>query len=1083
MFYIADLHLHSHYSRATSKDLNLESLYQWARIKGINLIGTGDFTHPAWFKEIKEKLEPDGHGFYKLKNPPKDPAIPGLKVHDIDVRFCLTVEISSIYKYGERVRKNHNCVYAPDFETVARINAKLASIGNLEADGRPILGLPSRDLLEIVLESSPDAHLIPAHVWTPWFSTLGSKAGYDSIKECFRDLSNHIFALETGLSSDPEMNWKLSMLDRYTLVSNSDAHSPQKLGREANLFNTELSYRGMFDALKNHQGFLGTYEFFPEEGKYHHDGHRKCGISLEPEESLKYNNLCPVCGKPLTVGVLHRVEKLADRKKPERPAGAPDFHYIIPLPEILAEIKGVGPASKKVQQAFQQTISAFGNEFSLLKQVPIQDIEKQSGPVIAEAIRRMREQEVNPQAGYDGLYGTIKIFEEGEISRLMGQGTFFGNELIEKITKRELKETSAYQQDNMLAQVAEPQKVRLNEEQEKVKDALAGATLVTAGPGTGKTSTLIRWIENQIVSASIKPSEILAVTFTNKAADELKERLTHRLGDKVRPMIIGTFHAIGWQILKERWPELTTIYDEESREVVLRLIYPELEDKELKKLAKALVAYFELADNSGFEAVEFKAATYRDYLHKRGAVDLSDIISQVIELWQREPEWLERARKQWQAIAVDEFQDINPLQYQFIKLIGLDKNLLAIGDPDQAIYGFRGSDVRLFFRFKEEFKAREIGLLRNYRSTQSIVEAAGSIIQNNTLKSGIELIPNKPQGKRIKVFEAANTLEEAYYIAGEIEKYIGGTENLTIGTPSDTGDYAFSDIAVLFRTRKVGSELLNQLKKKGIPAHFGDGTSFLASPPFSIIADTLRLYLNPRDMVALNGLLTNGLGWSANETRNVLRLIHQSQGNWQKTFATTLSEPLQQNWGKWRKFYKKLPAAFQKKGLKGAITSICDTYLPQDQLSDEELLKKEAILELAADAQADLESFLEKMTLNPYTDTGRLKTEGVHLLTFHAAKGLEFPIVFIAGAEERVTPIRRKDADIEEERRLFYVALTRAKEEAQIIHCRERMQYQQLQSMEASRFLYEIPGSLKQTVQLIQKKSAAELEKEQLKLF
>lgn len=424
MFYIADLHLHSHYSRATSKDLNLESLYRWARIKGINVIGTGDFTHPLWFKELKEKLEPDGTGLFRLKNPPKE-EVPGFKCADIDVRFCLTSEISSEYQQGDRFRKNHNYVYAPDFETVARINARLGQKGNLEADGRPTLGLSSRDLLEIVLETSDHAHLIPAHIWTPWFSMFGSKSGYDSVKECFRDLSDHIFALETGLSSDPEMNWRLSMLDKYTLVSNSDAHSPQKLGREANLFDTERSYYGLFEALKTQKGFLGTYEFFPEEGKYHMDGHRKCDVCFEPEESIRHKNICPKCGQPLTIGVLHRVTELSDRKQPQRPDGAAGFQYIIPLPEILSEIKEVSLSSKAVDQYFKQTISSFGNEFSLLQKTPVEDIEKKSGFVLAEAIRRMRARQVNPQGGYDGEYGVVKIFREGELAQMTGQMSLF----------------------------------------------------------------------------------------------------------------------------------------------------------------------------------------------------------------------------------------------------------------------------------------------------------------------------------------------------------------------------------------------------------------------------------------------------------------------------------------------------------------------------------------------------------------------------------------------------------------------------------------------------------------------------------
>lgn len=415
MFYIADLHVHSHYSRATSKDLNLESLYQWAQVKGIHVVGTGDFTHPLWFKELQEKLVPDGNGLFRLKHPPKAPALPDMKVQHTDVRFLLSTEISSIYRYGDKVRKNHNLVYAPDFDTAAHINARLSAIGNLASDGRPILGLPSRDLLEIVLEASERAYLVPAHVWTPWFSTLGSKGGYDSVDECFRDLSGHIFAIETGLSSDPAMNWQWSALDRFTLVSNSDAHSAPKLGREATLFNTECSYDGLFNAMRTRQGFVGTYEFFPEEGKYHHDGHRNCGVCLLPEATMSYNGRCPNCGQPLTIGVLHRVQKLADRKAPLPPQNAPEFDYIIPLPEILSEIRKSGPASKAVQKDFHQAISTFGNEFNLLKAVPVEDIHRHGNPILAEAIRRMREHEVKPVPGYDGLYGMIRIFNEEEI--------------------------------------------------------------------------------------------------------------------------------------------------------------------------------------------------------------------------------------------------------------------------------------------------------------------------------------------------------------------------------------------------------------------------------------------------------------------------------------------------------------------------------------------------------------------------------------------------------------------------------------------------------------------------------------------
>lgn len=412
MFFIADLHIHSHYAKATSKDLNLETLYQWAQAKGIHLIGTGDFTHPGWLQELEEKLVPDGSGFFRLKHPPEAPAMPGLKITNIDVRFCLSAEVSCVYHYDGLLRKNHHLIYVPDIDTAKRLNVRLSDKGDLAADGRPTISLSSRDLLEVVLNVSPKAHLVPAHVWTPWFSTLGSRGGYESVAACFRDLTPHIFALETGLSSDPEMNRKWSELDSYTMLSNSDAHSPQKIGREVTLFDKEMSYDALFDAVKTGNGFRGTYEFFPEEGKYFQDGHRNCGISFTPRQSRKHNDICPVCRKPLTIGVLNRVEKLSDRTETLTSSG---FRYIIPLPEILAELNGVSATSKKVNEAYRSVLSALGNECSILHEVPVEDITRYQ-PILGEAIRRMRQQEVKRIAGYDGVYGSIRLFGDDELN-------------------------------------------------------------------------------------------------------------------------------------------------------------------------------------------------------------------------------------------------------------------------------------------------------------------------------------------------------------------------------------------------------------------------------------------------------------------------------------------------------------------------------------------------------------------------------------------------------------------------------------------------------------------------------------------
>ncbi len=416
MKFCADVHVHSYYSRATSKNLNLEYLNLWGQIKGVDVIGTGDFTHPAWFAEIRDKLEPAEEGLFRLK--PEFAAVTRDQVPRAcqrDIRFMLTVEISNIYKRLDRVRKVHNCVFAPSFDAAGRIRQSLDKIGNLKSDGRPILGLDSRDLLEIVLESDPLSYLIPAHIWTPWFSAMGSKSGFDRMTDCFGDLSDHIFAVETGLSSDPPMNWRLSQLDPYVLVSNGDAHSPGKLGREATLYDTELSYPAIYDALKNHNtnpGLIGTIEFFPEEGKYHYDGHRACQTRMHPRDTNKHDGKCPVCQKPVTVGVMARVEELADQPEGRKSPNWRPFFSLIPLPEIISEVVGVGPNSKRVQKIYFEMLNALGSEMFILMDCPIDQIRRHSEGLIAEAIQRMRTGDVNIASGYDGEFGTIHIFSD-----------------------------------------------------------------------------------------------------------------------------------------------------------------------------------------------------------------------------------------------------------------------------------------------------------------------------------------------------------------------------------------------------------------------------------------------------------------------------------------------------------------------------------------------------------------------------------------------------------------------------------------------------------------------------------------------
>jgi uncharacterized protein (TIGR00375 family) len=429
MDYIADLHIHSPYSRATSPESNLAGLAGWARVKGIQVIGTGDFTHPGWFRRLKDALEPAEPGLFRLKNEAAIASpLPGVTPVAGPVRFLLSAEISSIYKRHGVVRKVHNLLYVPDFASAERLNAKFAGIGNIESDGRPILGLDSRDLLEILLEQAPEGFLVPAHIWTPWFSLFGSKSGFDAIEECFAELTPHIFALETGLSSDPDMNRLISGLDRFALISNSDCHSPSKLGREANLFSTGLDFFALRDAIRGNRRdtFRATVEFFPEEGKYHADGHRACHVCLDPVESRRLGLSCPVCGRPLTVGVYHRVMELADREEPLFREDSPRVFSLIPLPEVLGEIIGTGPASKGVMEQYIRAIGRFGSEFNLLLHTSLDEI-REASPILGEAIGRMRAGRVIRTPGYDGEYGVIRVFEEGEAERLAGPGRLFGD--------------------------------------------------------------------------------------------------------------------------------------------------------------------------------------------------------------------------------------------------------------------------------------------------------------------------------------------------------------------------------------------------------------------------------------------------------------------------------------------------------------------------------------------------------------------------------------------------------------------------------------------------------------------------------
>ncbi|HML12778.1 MAG TPA: UvrD-helicase domain-containing protein, partial [Xanthobacteraceae bacterium] len=614
MRFYADLHVHSKYSRATSRDLDLEHLAHWAARKGIAVVATGDFTHPAWAAELKQKLVPAEPGLYRLAPEIETALLRTLPAAcRTPVRFMLEVEISTIYKKGDKTRKIHHLIYAPDLATVDRISARLARIGNIASDGRPILGLDSRNLLEIALESDPGAYLVPAHIWTPWFAALGSQSGFDSIVECYGDLAPQIFAVETGLSSDPAMNWRLSMLDRYRLVSNSDAHSPGKLGREATAFDGAMDYFAIKRALETGAGYAGTVEFFPEEGKYHLDGHRKCHARLLPRETLANDGRCPVCGERVTVGVLHRVEMLADRSEEEAlpPPTAGKAENLVPLPEVLAEINATGVASKAVERSYDRLVATLGPELSILDAVPVEDISRASSSLLAEAITRLRAGRVIREAGYDGEYGVIRLFEQRELRDLRAGGAvlFETEEKSSPVANKEkqapaspppspqpksdvsdfgqfidgrtrVDPSSAWgegrgegvpdsagragapspgepQASLRLSDLSPPGRgeesllAGLDDDQRAAAQILDGPLMILAGPGSGKTRTLTFRVAHLVAERGVDPATCLAVTFTRRAAGEMRARLAELIPDAAAAIAVHTFHSLGLALLRD----------------------------------------------------------------------------------------------------------------------------------------------------------------------------------------------------------------------------------------------------------------------------------------------------------------------------------------------------------------------------------------------------------------------------------------------------------------------------------------------------------------------------------------------------
>ncbi|MDR2743533.1 MAG: UvrD-helicase domain-containing protein [Treponema sp.] len=1128
---IADLHIHSRFSRATSKKLTPAYLDRWARIKGIDLLGTGDCTHPLWLAELREQLEEREPGLYVLQERARaefdgGPALndglptPRLSGSPGDFpRFALTGEISTIYKKGDATRKIHHLVILPDFKAAASFQTRLEREGgNIRSDGRPILGIDSRDLLSMLLDTDERSLLIPAHIWTPWFSALGAQSGFDSIDECYGDLASRIPAVETGLSSNPPMNWALAALDRFAIVSNSDAHSPEKLGREATVFDMSLDYPSLYEALwsvnapaaANGNRIAETIEFFPQEGKYHYDGHRKCGVYLNPQEAAAAGGVCPVCGEKLTRGVMGRVLELACRPVDETAPCPPEtvgaanlrpYRSLIPLPELLGELLETGAASKRVGAAYDALIEKAGSEFAILLDMEAGEIARLgcpglSGELLASAVTRMRSGDVSVTPGYDGEYGVIRAFPPGEKAILAGEpGLFDGQngwpgfgqpgpqppktkgaapkeKPLKKETPVKRNRTAGREPEGQagVESTARPgagSSFVPDRDQEEAVSYGGRYALIIAGPGTGKTATLAARI-TRLIREGRDPSSILALSFTVKAAGELRERIVRMVSDEAAAGITAgdtagitagvtaaTFHSFCCALLREQppgmgVPENFTVLSESGRDEILEEILKAAPGKtgmrpqglgkyiEGRKRflllpgetaprlggheggtgetpAPFLASLPELAETFGLGKAGPKAEAlyglYRRRLREEALLDFDDLVAGAARLLAGNPVLLAKCRARYRCILVDEYQDVNFAQYVLVRLLApnaeeagegalneTEAEIRVIGDPNQAIYGFRGADKRFLDRFGEDYPgAARFSLSRSFRCGGPIINAAGRL--TDTRLAGTE------QGVSLFRAEYPTEKSEAEGIARRIARLIGGTsffamDSRVAGHDADAAEEGLAkgltslgECAVLLRTAALAGPVAKALKDHGLPFEVTGERPWWEEEPVKTVLDRLRESVarfsgqTPAEAVRM--------AWQEAEQDGVLKGAAKGRG--------------------------KRKAAGEDAGYAERLRTLAGMY-------------------------GSIGEFLDTLAVSGSGDAGPggpVKREAVRVMTIHASKGLEFDHVFTAGLEEGILPFTLYDGGtperIAEEKRLLYVAMTRARRGLYLSWARTRM--------------------------------------------
>lgn len=1048
---IADLHVHSKYARATSRDCNLEELALHAALKGVSIVATGDFTHPAWFRELKEKLVPAEPGLFRLRQDIEKAIAARSPLSKLQpARFILQVEVATISKRGDKIRKVHHCVYASSFESAERLRIRLAKIGNITADGRPVVGLDPRELLEIALECGDDVFLIPAHIWTPWFSALGASSGFDSIQECYGDLAQYIFAVETGLSSDPPMNWMVSSLAPYRLVSSSDAHSPSRLGREATIFDCDLSYFAVRDALRTGDGYIGTIEFFPEEGKYHLDGHRNCGVRLEPKETIQNQGRCPRCGKEVTIGVMHRVLELADQPAGFRPHTAGLFFRLIPLTELLAEIFECQASSKKVVSAYMRLISRLGPELNILMKQDLTAIELSEVPLLAEAINRMRKGKVFRQPGYDGQYGVIRVFDPFEIERLKNK--VYANvglelDLAKDFAKEEKRRNAdteeasgpadtsnePFRAETPLACFSETNNTGdlpynanlpkstdwLDDAQRQVVCAQDRVKIVIAGPGSGKTRLLASWLAHQIQNGLAMPQHCLALTFTRRAVREIYERVEVLIGEDAKKITCNTIHGFCFSIVRTYGTKLGL--RDELEIVPERILVDALRGSATfskPKVAKLLRQLDkELTEGKIRPELPAELQAFFTTCVESGRLTYSMLIPLAVELLEQHLTIATQTAQRFRCVAIDEFQDLDPMQYRLIRrLFWAGNQVLIIGDPDQSIYGFRGASPQLLLKFQADLsEARVFELRTNYRSTRPILELALAIVRPVSLVPNRVLVATKTHGVKPIEVSLPNCTEEANWIVKEIVRLAGGLNLLQVEAQDISARFTFGQIGILVRTEALFGTIEQALKKVGIPYAKFRSSSIYEDPVVEELC---------RQAASIDGKFTT-----------LERLQIAAERLIKGGFGRNLVEP------------------------SASLDPVAQIELILTLLNP-----------IATEHTNDWQGFIRELTVTTESDLWERRGERVSLITIHASKGLEFEVVFIAGCEDRLIPFvlpgHEEPEDAAEERRLFFVGLTRAKSLLYCTWARERNIEGRRQKRSPSPFLRELPNSLIERVSI-----------------